>query len=166
MAQSADSVPDGFVFVRDIEPSIIESLRYATNENFIGYPLLGYKPDSSAILTKKAAENLAKVQKYLLEKGYSLVIYDAYRPDKTVKQFGEWVRNEQTSGEQSKYYPFLQKSDLMTKGYLSSTSGHSRGSTVDLTIIELGKAVKPVEPQERQLADGRVILYLGNNFYS
>jgi len=155
-------LPNGFVYVSDIDPTIIQCLRYYTNENFIGAPIDGYK-GKRAILSREAAEALAKVQKELLAEGYSLVIYDSYRPQKAVDHFVRWGKDINESKMKEKYYPRIDKAHVFTTGYVAEKSGHSRGSTVDLTIIPKDKQLKSIEEitaSKRQLKDGFNVVFL------
>ncbi|KAI1717997.1 d-ala-D-ala dipeptidase domain-containing protein [Ditylenchus destructor] len=167
MSQSyfINSLPEGFVFVQDVDPGIKESIRYSTNENFLGQPFVAYKNGASAILTLKAAQALSKVQKFLrgAGAGYSLVIYDAYRPMADVEFFSEMMKDEPNNDQKAKYYPFIDKHRIFAQGFLSPRSSHSRGSTVDLTLIERDKQVKAVHARDRILSDGRKIFYLDDN---
>ena len=132
-------LPNGFVYLSDIDNSIETELRYYSNNNFIGKPIDGYK-NNCLIVTKKTALQLHKVQKELLKKGLSLKIYDAYRPQQAVDHFVKWANVLNDTLMKKQYYPNVPKSQLFHQGYIASKSGHTRGSTVDLTIIN--KATK------------------------
>ena len=95
-------LPKGFVYLKNVEPSIIENLRYNTSENFTGKRVLGYHANK-VILSLQAAESLAEIQKVLLAEGYSLTVYDAYRPQKAVNSFKEWSRDENEQTQREKY---------------------------------------------------------------
>jgi D-alanyl-D-alanine dipeptidase len=115
---------------------------YAGSNNFIGKPIEGYmKP--KAILTKPAAEALKKVQAELENQGYCLKIFDAYRPQRAVDHFIEWAVKPGDTLMKNQFYPEVIKKELFNLGYLASRSGHSRGSTLDLTLIDVksGKEV-------------------------
>lgn len=128
-------LPNGFVYVDEVIPDVVLEMRYAGDHNFIGTPIRGYHAPR-AILTTPAAEALFKVQQKLKEEGYCLKIFDAYRPQAAVNHFVEWARVEKDTIMKSVFYPEVNKRDLFTLGYISSKSGHSRGSTVDLTLID------------------------------
>lgn len=149
----------GFVYLHEVDPTILVSLRYGSNENFVGKPIDGYKK-SVVILTKQAAEALKEVQKDLKGDGYSLVVYDAYRPQRAVDNFMCWSVDPEDQLKKSTYYPRVDKADVFKLGYVAERSGHSRGSTVDLTIIELDKKLHPVVPKDRMLLDGYTIQFL------
>lgn len=132
---SAQKLPENFVYVSKIIPDIALEIRYCGANNFMGKPVDAYR-ESVAILTKPAAKALAQVQEELKKQGYRLKIFDAYRPQSAVDQFVEWARDEADTINKKSFYPEIDKSQLFTLGYISSKSGHSRGSTVDLTIID------------------------------
>lgn len=132
----AQKLPKGFSYVKDIAPTIKQELRYCSNNNFIGTSINGYE-ENVLIITTQAATALRKVQTELLKKELSLKIFDAYRPQKAVNHFVKWARVINDTLMKQEYYPSVNKRHLFKKGYISSRSGHSRGSTVDLTIIDL-----------------------------
>ncbi|WBX75836.1 M15 family metallopeptidase [Tenacibaculum ovolyticum] len=132
----AQKLPKGFSYVKDITPTIKQELRYCSNNNFIGTSINGYE-ENVLIITTQAATALKKVQTELLKKELSLKIFDAYRPQKAVNHFVKWARVINDTLMKQQYYPSVNKRHLFKKGYISSRSGHSRGSTVDLTIIDL-----------------------------
>ena len=161
--QQTIDLPDGFVFLNDLQPTgipdIYASLRYATVENFTGKPVPGYD-GQRVILTKPAAEALWRAQHEFVKQGYSLVVYDAYRPQSSVNSFIEWAMGTDQT-QRSKYYPFIQKERVFELGYLAKRSEHTRGSAIDLSIIKLTSTLKhPVLVTERQLLDGTTILFL------
>lgn len=138
-----NALPEGFVYVKNLIPEVILEMRYAGNNNFIGTPITGYKAPE-AILTRPAAEALILVQQELKEKGYKLKIFDAYRPQRAVNEFVTWAGREEDTLMKPRFYPEVDKKDLFSLGYISSRSGHSRGSTVDLTLVDAGNE-KPVD---------------------
>lgn len=133
---NAQKLPKGFSYIKDIAPSIQQELRYCSNNNFIGTSINGYQ-ESKLIITTVAANALKKVQNELVKKGLSLKIFDAYRPQTAVNHFVKWARVIDDTLKKQEYYPTINKRHLFKKGYISSRSGHSRGSTVDLTIVNL-----------------------------
>lgn len=158
----ANQLPEGFVYVRDVDPTIIENIRYTTDQNFVGKPLDGYKKPR-AILTKEAAQALHRVQQDLLREGYSLVIYDAYRPQQAVDHFVKWGKDAEDDKTQPLYHPRITKEEVFAQKYVSTRSSHSRGSTVDVTIISTKSSLKSVDEikfEERTLKDGQKIIYL------
>lgn len=130
----------GFVYVKDLIPDLIEDLRYFTTNNFMGVKVDGYEANV-AILTKQAAEKLKEAADELRKMGYVIKIYDAYRPQCAVDHFVRWAK---TSDQRNKkdYYPTLAKNSLFPT-YIARKSGHSKGSTIDMTIChkETGKEV-------------------------
>jgi len=125
-----------FVFIKDKIPNIELDMRYFGEDNFIGKPVDGYLT-YNAILTKKATKALKKVQKELNSFGMGLKIFDAYRPQKAVDHFVRWGLDLEDRVMKNKYYPTVDKKNLFKEGYIAKKSSHSRGSTVDLTIIDL-----------------------------
>ena len=125
-----------FVYVEDLIPNIKIDLRYFGSNNFVGKPIAGYN-QPRCILSKEAADALKRVQEGFERLGFGLKIYDAYRPQSAVDQLIEWADDESDTVMKSIYYPNVDKSDLIPKGYIASKSGHSRGSTIDCTIISL-----------------------------
>ncbi len=109
-------------------------IRYYSPNNFTGHKIDGYKAPR-AYLTKEALAALAVAAEDLRKQGYRLLIWDSYRPQKAVDNFVRWINNPEDEGDKT-FYPDLQKSDLLAGRYIMEKSGHTRGSTVDLTIIE------------------------------
>jgi D-alanyl-D-alanine dipeptidase len=127
---------EGFVDVKEFIPSIQIDLRYFTSNNFVGSRIDGYDAPK-CLLTREAAVALKKVQDELLRRGQSLKIFDAYRPQRAVDHFARWAKDSRDLKMRSENYPSTNKENLFRDGYISEKSGHSRGSTVDLTIIDL-----------------------------
>ena len=139
---NAQKLPKNFVYLEDIVPSIRIELRYFSNNNFIGKPIDGYN-SNSLIITEETAKSLKKIQQELLQKELSLKIFDGYRPQKAVDHFVRWVQVLKDTLMKAQYYPKVKKNNLLKNGYIAERSGHSRGSTIDLTIIsnKTGKAL-------------------------
>ena len=133
---NAQKLPTGFVYLCNIEESIQSELRYITPHNFIGKPIDGYKKDT-IIVSQKTAEALKEIQQILLKDGFSLKIFDAYRPQQAVDHFVRWATILNDTLMKREYYPDIPKNQLFNLGYIASKSGHTRGSTVDLTIVNL-----------------------------
>ena len=114
------------------------------------------------IMTNEAAQALKGVQNDLVSQGYSLVVYDSFRPQRTVDFFVDWANNITDLKMKEFYYPYLNgsKLQLFDQGYIASKSGHSRGSTVDLSIIKLGDKVKPVEVSNHTLVNNTLMPFL------
>ena len=132
----SQNLPEGFSYINDVSPTIQSELRYCYNNNFMGVPVNGYE-ENTLIATTATAKALKKVQDELALKKLGLKIYDAYRPQTAVNHFVKWARVMSDTIMKKQYYPEVNKHHLFKKGYISSKSGHSRGSTVDLTIINL-----------------------------
>lgn len=131
----ARALPEGFVYLDKVDPTIVVELRYTTANNFVGKRIDGYRKNR-AILTRQAAEALAKAHAELTAAGYGIKIFDAYRPQRAVDHFVRWGRDLKDRKTKEKYYPDVPKSELFRRGYIASYSGHSRGSTVDVTLVE------------------------------
>lgn len=150
--------------LHDIRPElpIIESVRYASNENFVGTVIKGYEQSPNVKCTLSAGRALKEVQSYLDHEklGYSLVVYDGYRPQKAVDHFWDWSQSLGDTAKQDQYYPRLDKAHLFTLGYLAKRSGHTLGNTFDLTLIEVGKKVTEIQEIPRVLQSGVKTTYL------
>lgn len=153
------SLPHGFIYLDKIDPTIRQSLRYYGDNNFIGHPVAGYQ-SSRIILTRKAAEALSKAQARFKKDGYSLVIYDAYRPQTAVSSFMEWSKDPNDQKMKAWFYPRIDKAKVFALGYVAEKSGHSRGSTIDLSIIPIETPLHEIDPQPRKLRDGFEFLFL------
>ena len=126
----------GFVLLTDAVPDAILDIRYYSTYNFVGARIDGYE-QPTARLTKEAAAALAAVSRDVLAKGYRLKIYDAYRPQQAVLHFVRWAKDSADTRMKPYFYPDLDKSELFARGYIMEHSGHSRGSTVDLTLFDM-----------------------------
>jgi D-alanyl-D-alanine dipeptidase len=123
------------------DPTIIHEIRYAAEHNFLGRPVKGYNAPK-CLLTPQAAEALVAVQAELRAQSLSLKVYDCYRPQRAVNDFVRWAKDLSDIKMKNEFYPKVEKTSLFRAGYLAEKSGHSRASTVDLTIVAL-----PVSPQ-------------------
>ena len=133
------TLPQGFVFLENEIPNLIVDLRYSKDDNFLGERVEGYKSGQKAIGTLELAKALRRVQKKLKSQGLGLKIFDAYRPQRAVNNFITWSRVKNDTIKKSIYYPYLPKAKLFELGFIASKSGHSRGSTVDLTLVYLSR---------------------------
>ena len=133
---SSASLPGGFVYLRDVDPSIIQDIRYAGTNNFTGRRLAGYDAPE-CVVKKQVAEALAKVQADLKAKGLSLKMFDCYRPARASRDMVAWANDGKETPEQKRYNPKLNKRDLFKLGYIAAYSGHSTGAAVDLTLVDL-----------------------------
>ena len=145
-AFAADKRPAGFVDVTQTVPSIVFDMRYAGPHNFVGERINGYQAPK-CILARKAADALAGVQKDLKEFSLSLKVYDCYRPQRVVDHFVRWAKDTGDTKMKKEFYPSIDKKNLFRDGYIAAKSGHSRGSTVDLTIVPF-----PFPGEEKYLA--------------
>ncbi|HET8754108.1 MAG TPA: M15 family metallopeptidase [Salinimicrobium sp.] len=136
LSQENTYPPDGFVYLSDFLPDAIYDIRYAGSNNFVGKPITGYE-NACAIISEPAATALKKVQEELKSHGYTLKIFDAYRPQRAVDHFIIWAKDPADTLTKAQFYPEQRKKDLFSLGYIASKSGHSRGSTVDLTIVDI-----------------------------
>lgn len=135
-ASMFSQLPDGFAIIQDEIPSIKVELRYFSSNNFVGDTIDGYH-HNKVVLSKIATAALKNVQNELKKKSLGLKIFDAYRPQRAVNHFWKWALDENDTIMKQQYYPNVNKSKLFEEGYIAAKSGHSRGSTVDLTIINL-----------------------------
>ena len=133
-------IPSSFIYIKSVIPSITVDLKYFSKNNFVGEKINGYHVNR-AIITKEAALVLQNVQQDLNHFGYGLKIFDAYRPQMAVDHFAKWARNNNRKMKNI-HYPNVKKRNLFKEGYLASKSGHSRGSTVDLTIIDKSTGIE------------------------
>jgi D-alanyl-D-alanine dipeptidase len=134
--------PPEFVSLHDVDPSILLDIRYFTNHNFVGRRIHGYRAPM-CILTRAAAEGLARAQAALVPQGYTLKVYDCYRPQRAVDDFVRWARRLHDDRMKREFYPRVDKSRLFADGYIAERSGHSRGSTMDLTLVALPPRSQP-----------------------
>uniref|UniRef100_A0AAU1I8Q0 D-alanyl-D-alanine dipeptidase n=1 Tax=Streptomyces sp. NBC_00180 TaxID=2903632 RepID=A0AAU1I8Q0_9ACTN len=142
-AKPEPKAPNDFVALRTVDPTIVQEMRYFTPHNFVGERIDGYR-QPLCILTRPAAEALRKAQKRLLRQGYKLKVYDCYRPQRAVDHFVRWAEDLDDEAMRDEFYPNVDKTLLFADGYIAEKSGHSRGSTMDLTIVRL--PAKPTRP--------------------
>ena len=126
----------GFVLLADYVPSIVQEIRYYSTFNFVGDRIDGYE-EPVAIITIEAARALKAVSNEMMVKGYRLKVFDAYRPATAVKHFIFWGIEDEDVRMKAYFYPELKKQELFQKGYIAKQSSHSRGSAVDLTLIDM-----------------------------
>ena len=126
----------GFVLLSDAVPDAILEIRYYSTYNFVGKRIAGYE-EPIALITKEAATKLKEVSDELIEKGYRLKIYDAYRPQMAVNNFVDWAKDVNDTKMKKYFYPNLDKEVLFPQMYIMEYSGHTRGSTVDLTLFDM-----------------------------
>ncbi|MEU7974887.1 M15 family metallopeptidase [Micromonospora sp. NPDC049089] len=137
----AERLP-GFVVLTDLDPRIQADIRYATPHNFVGRPITGYR-EPLCLLTRQAAEALRRVQDAALTGGHSLKVYDCYRPQPAVDDFVAWSKRPDEQQTKAEFYPDLAKNRLFADGYIGAPTAHSRGSTLDLTLVDEPAASQP-----------------------
>jgi D-alanyl-D-alanine dipeptidase len=128
-------LPNGFIYAEDVIPDLEVELRYFTSNNFVGQPIEGYH-SNKLILTLESAQALKLVHEALQEQNLCLKVYDGYRPQSAVNHFIKWARDLDDTINKHTFYPDVKKRNLFKDEYIASKSGHSRGSTLDLTIID------------------------------
>jgi zinc D-Ala-D-Ala dipeptidase len=162
---------DPLVSISDVDSTILVEARYFGSHNFLGRPVAGYEAPL-CLLTPEAARALAAVQAELKPFGMGLKTYDCYRPQQAVNHFVAWARDTTDTVMRAEFYPRVHKRDLFSDGYIAERSGHSRGSTVDLTIVVLPPLPQPVfvpgqpltdcaEPVGRRFADNSIDMGTG-----
>lgn len=137
------TLPDGFVYARSVISDLDVELRYYSTNNFVGDTIDNYKANT-LIITKATAEKLKLVQEELQQQNLCLKIYDGYRPQGAVNHFIRWAKDLSDTVNKQQFYPEVSKRDLFKAGYIASRSGHSRGSTLDLTLIN-GNTGEPLD---------------------
>lgn len=137
-ALSPEEDASQFVVLTDVVPDAILEIRYYGTYNFIGERIPGYE-QPVALLTRQAADSLKKVSDDLKQQGYRLKIWDGYRPQKAVDRFMEWAKDFNDTRMKAYFYPELTKDRIIPEEYVAEKSGHTRGSTVDLTLFDMKK---------------------------
>jgi zinc D-Ala-D-Ala dipeptidase len=139
-------MPNDFVDIQDVTPSILLDIRYHTSHNFVGERIDGYNAPK-CFLTKRAALALNNVEERLNKYSLSLKLYDCYRPQRAVNEFIKWAEDPDDTRMKSEFYPDIDKENLFNQDYIAKKSAHSRGSTVDVTIVPI-----PTPPEEKYLS--------------
>ena len=132
----AQSLPGGFVYLRDIDPGIIQDIRYATSNNFVGRPLAGYGA-GECVVKREVGLRLKAVQQELAAQSLSLKMFDCYRPARASLDMVKWSQNGYETAAERRYNPKIPKSELFRLGYIASRSQHSTGAALDLTLVDL-----------------------------
>ena len=135
-AELSAQVPKGFASLTSSIEDIVIEAKYKTQDNFTGRPVNGYD-QLELMLTVEAIEALKAAQREFVQDGYAIKVFDAYRPQKAVDDFVQWAAIENDTLNKQAFYPNLKKSELFPLGYIAERSGHSRGSTLDLTLVYL-----------------------------
>ncbi|MFJ6727011.1 M15 family metallopeptidase [Streptomyces sp. NPDC091281] len=145
---STPKAPADFVALSAVDPTVRQEIRYATPHTFLGTRVDGYlRP--VCLLTRPAAKALRTAQRRLLRHGYTLKVYDCYRPQRAVDQFVRWAEDPDDQTMKGEFYPWGDKSRLFADGYIARRSGHSRGSTLDVTLVRLpARPTRPYVPGE------------------
>jgi D-alanyl-D-alanine dipeptidase len=133
---SAQTLPGGFVFLRDIDSTIIQDIRYAGVNNFVGRPLAGYNA-AECVVKRDVGLALKIIQQALAGQKLSLKMLDCYRPARAVHDMVVWAHNGRETPAERRYNPAFSKKDLFRLGYIAEHSGHSTGAAVDLTLVDL-----------------------------
>jgi D-alanyl-D-alanine dipeptidase len=141
LAAQAEEIPDGFVWLKHIDPTIEQDIRYYGDHNFLGRPVAGYEAPE-CIPSRAAAEALAAVQAELSQSRLSLKVYDCYRPQRAVDDFVLWSEDAADQRMKAEFYPRIDKARFFELGYVAAKSGHTRGSTVDAAIVPAGDAIQ------------------------
>jgi len=135
-AANGQGLPGGFVYLRDIDPTIIQDIRYATANNFVGHALAGYQA-GECVVKREVGQRLKKIQEELAKQKLSLKMFDCYRPTRAVADMVKWSRDGKETPAGRRYNPAFRKADLFRLGYIATYSGHSTGSALDLTLVDL-----------------------------
>ena len=136
-------LPPGFVYLRDVDPTIAQDIRYAGSDNFVGRPLPGYGA-AECVLRRDVAAAIARVQADLAPSGLALKIYDCYRPERSVRAMWQWASDGRPAGASKRFFPHAEKRMLFALGYIAASSRHSTGTAVDLTLIERSRPAAPL----------------------
>jgi D-alanyl-D-alanine dipeptidase len=136
MGTEREKDASGFVLLSDLVPGILQEIRYFSTYNFVGDRIDGYE-EPCAIATAEAARALKNVSNIAMVQGYRLKIFDAYRPAAAVRHFVLWGIEDLDQKMKPFFYPDLEKQELFKEGYIASQSSHSRGSTIDLTLLDM-----------------------------
>ena len=132
----AQTLPGGFVYLRDLDPTIIQDIRYAGSNNFVGRPLRGYEA-AECVVKREVALALKTIQRELKAQNLSLKMLDCYRPARAVADMVAWARDGRETPAGKRYNPAFGKADLFRLGYIAEHSGHSAGAAIDLTLVDL-----------------------------
>jgi D-alanyl-D-alanine dipeptidase len=133
---TAQSLPGGFVYLRDIDPTIIQDIRYATSNNFTGHPLRGYGA-GECVVKRDVGLRLKAIQQELAAQKLSLKMFDCYRPVRASLAMVAWAQNGKETTAERRYNPRIPKTELFRLGYIASRSQHSTGAALDLTLVDL-----------------------------
>jgi D-alanyl-D-alanine dipeptidase len=149
---AAQPLPGGFVFLRDIDPTIIQDIRYAGANNFVGRPLAGYGA-AECVVKREVGLALKTIQQELAAQKLSLKMLDCYRPARAVADMVAWARDGKETAAGRRYNPAFSKADLFRLGYIARHSGHSTGAAIDLTLVDLTADNSPKFDASKAYAD-------------
>ena len=153
--QPAGALPPGFVHLHAVVPDALQDMRYHGSHNFLGRPVAGYG-SPTCILTERAARALRAAQEQLRLRGLTIKVFDCYRPQTAVNDFVRWGADLADQATKAAYYPSVPKAELFQRGYIAEKSGHSRGSTVDLTLVVVD-GLRAAKVLRGPLADGQEV---------
>lgn len=136
IAVCAEALPGGFVFLREIDPSIIQDIRYAGSNNFVGRPLAGYGA-AECVVKRDVGLALKRIQQELAPQKLSLKMFDCYRPARASRDMWQWAQNGRETPAERRYNPAISKTELFRLGYIATHSQHSTGAALDLTLVDL-----------------------------
>jgi D-alanyl-D-alanine dipeptidase len=148
----AQGLPADFVYLRDLDPSVQQDIRYAGANNFVGRPLAGYAA-AECVVKRMVGVALQKVQRELATQNLSLKMLDCYRPARASRDMVTWAQDGHETPAQKRYNPAFSKADLFKLGYIAERSGHSTGAAVDLTLVDLAAAQGPAFDSDKSYAD-------------
>ncbi|RXT45118.1 peptidase M15 [Bradyrhizobium betae] len=151
-AAHAQSLPGGFVYLRDIDPTIIQDIRYATSNNFVGRPLAGYNA-GECVVKREVGLRLKVVQQELAAQNLSLKMLDCYRPARASVDMVRWSQNGRETAAERRYNPTIPKTELFRLGYIASRSQHSTGAALDLTLVDLKADISTKIDPSKMYAD-------------
>ncbi len=143
--------PDNFIDIKQFIPEIQTDIRYYSNHNFVGRKVDGYE-EPVCLLTKPAAIALKEAESQLLAMGLTFKVYDCYRPQTAVNNFAAWATQIKNTTMRTEFYPTVDKKNLFSDGYIAYQSGHSRGSTLDLTIVPLNSKIPVYDSKLKQIS--------------
>jgi D-alanyl-D-alanine dipeptidase len=151
-AARAQPLPGGFVVLRDIDPTILQDIRYAGSNNFVGRPLAGYEA-GECVVKRGVGLALKTIQQELAAQKLSLKMLDCYRPARAVADMVAWAKNGKETVAERRYNPAFSKADLFRLGYIAEHSGHSTGAAIDLTLVDLTADHSPQLDANKAYAD-------------
>jgi D-alanyl-D-alanine dipeptidase len=135
-AARAQALPGGFAYLREIDPTILQDIRYAGANNFMGRPLAGYGA-AECVVKREVGLALKAIQRELAGQRLSLKMFDCYRPERAVADMVAWAGNGRETSAEHRYNPAFRKADLFRLGYIATHSQHSTGAALDLTLVDL-----------------------------